>query len=156
MYIVNRGRLQVVADNGRTVLATLKAGSYFGEISILNMGTAGALPVFSSKFRNEFTIRMNAVVKINSFLFQPFVVVARQPANSFGPLRRLQRLVCPLEKRYVGRPQGIPGRPSPTGSHRRQAVGKVQKGSARKRYFFFFSFYGLTSLMGRVEITMRR
>lgn len=41
MYIVNRGRLQVVADNGRNVLATLKAGSYFGEISILNMGTAG-------------------------------------------------------------------------------------------------------------------
>lgn len=41
MYIVNRGRLQVVADNGKTVLATLKAGSYFGEISILNMGTAG-------------------------------------------------------------------------------------------------------------------
>ncbi|VEN45137.1 unnamed protein product, partial [Callosobruchus maculatus] len=43
MYIVNRGRLQVVADNGRTVLATLKAGSYFGEISILNMGTAAAM-----------------------------------------------------------------------------------------------------------------
>lgn len=41
MYIVNRGRLQVVADNSKTVLATLKAGSYFGEISILNMGTAG-------------------------------------------------------------------------------------------------------------------
>jgi cyclic nucleotide gated channel alpha 3 len=41
MYIVNRGRLQVVADNGKTVLAILKAGSYFGEISILNMGTAG-------------------------------------------------------------------------------------------------------------------
>uniref|UniRef100_A0A336M3R6 CSON011683 protein n=1 Tax=Culicoides sonorensis TaxID=179676 RepID=A0A336M3R6_CULSO len=40
MYIVNRGRLQVVADNGKTVMASLKAGSYFGEISILNMGTA--------------------------------------------------------------------------------------------------------------------
>ncbi len=41
MYIVNRGRLQVVADNGKTVLATLRPGSYFGEISILNMGNAG-------------------------------------------------------------------------------------------------------------------
>ena len=33
--------LQVVDTDGKTVLATLKAGSYFGEISILNMGTAG-------------------------------------------------------------------------------------------------------------------
>lgn len=41
MYIVNRGRLQVVTDNGKTVMASLKAGCYFGEISILNMGTAG-------------------------------------------------------------------------------------------------------------------
>ncbi|XP_014661484.1 PREDICTED: LOW QUALITY PROTEIN: cyclic nucleotide-gated cation channel alpha-3-like [Priapulus caudatus] len=41
MYIVNRGRVQVVANDGKSVLATLKAGSYFGEISILNMGTAG-------------------------------------------------------------------------------------------------------------------
>ena len=41
MYIVNRGRLEVVTDNGRAVLATLRPGSYFGEISILNMGGAG-------------------------------------------------------------------------------------------------------------------
>lgn len=41
MYIVNRGRLQVVADNGKTVMASLKAGCYFGEISILNMGELG-------------------------------------------------------------------------------------------------------------------
>ena len=33
--------LQVVDTEGKAVLATLKAGSYFGEISILNMGTAG-------------------------------------------------------------------------------------------------------------------
>ena len=41
MYIVSRGRLQVVADNAKTILATLRPGSYFGEISILNMGTTG-------------------------------------------------------------------------------------------------------------------
>ena len=39
--MVNRGRLHVVHEDGRSVLATLRPGSYFGEISILNMGTAG-------------------------------------------------------------------------------------------------------------------
>jgi cyclic nucleotide gated channel alpha 3 len=29
----------VISEDGKIVLATLKAGSYFGEISILNMGT---------------------------------------------------------------------------------------------------------------------
>lgn len=54
MYIVNRGRLQVVADNGKTVMASLKAGSYFGEISILNMGTAGkALGKYRSQAKNH-------------------------------------------------------------------------------------------------------
>lgn len=54
MYIVNRGRLQVVADNGKTVMASLKAGSYFGEISILNMGTAGkALGKYRSQANNH-------------------------------------------------------------------------------------------------------
>lgn len=41
MYVVSRGRLQVVGDNFKTVLATLRPGSYFGEISVLNMGNAG-------------------------------------------------------------------------------------------------------------------
>ena len=49
MYICTRGRLEVICDDaGKTVLATLKSGSYFGEISILNMGTAG----MSSKITN--------------------------------------------------------------------------------------------------------
>ena len=39
--------MEVVVDDGKTVLATLKAGSYFGEISILNMGTAGKQKILS-------------------------------------------------------------------------------------------------------------
>ncbi|XP_030766128.1 cyclic nucleotide-gated cation channel subunit A isoform X2 [Sitophilus oryzae] len=37
MYIVKRGRLQVVTDNGSAVLATLGAGSVFGEVSVLDI-----------------------------------------------------------------------------------------------------------------------
>ncbi|XP_062513620.1 cyclic nucleotide-gated olfactory channel-like [Corticium candelabrum] len=41
MFIVQSGKLQVVADDGVTELATLTAGCYFGEISILNLGGVG-------------------------------------------------------------------------------------------------------------------
>ncbi|XP_014676958.1 PREDICTED: cyclic nucleotide-gated olfactory channel-like [Priapulus caudatus] len=37
MYIVKRGKLSVVGDDGHTVFVTLGAGSVFGEVSILNI-----------------------------------------------------------------------------------------------------------------------
>ena len=37
MYIVKRGKLSVVADDGKTTFATLGEGTVFGEISILNI-----------------------------------------------------------------------------------------------------------------------
>ncbi|OXA51806.1 Cyclic nucleotide-gated cation channel subunit A [Folsomia candida] len=37
MYIVRRGAVSVVADDGKTIYVTLKSGSVFGEISLLNI-----------------------------------------------------------------------------------------------------------------------
>ncbi|VDK80857.1 unnamed protein product [Dibothriocephalus latus] len=45
MYIVKRGKISVVGDDGKTVFVTLGEGSVFGEISILNI--AGKLIVQS-------------------------------------------------------------------------------------------------------------
>ena len=37
MYIIKRGRLNVVSDDGTQIFVTLEEGSVFGEISILNI-----------------------------------------------------------------------------------------------------------------------
>lgn len=37
MYIIQKGSLQVVSDDGQKVFVTLKEGAFFGEISILNI-----------------------------------------------------------------------------------------------------------------------
>lgn len=37
LFIVNKGSLNVVSDDGSKVFVTLKAGSFFGELSILNI-----------------------------------------------------------------------------------------------------------------------
>ncbi|VDK76794.1 unnamed protein product [Gongylonema pulchrum] len=37
MYIVRKGQLEVVSDDGSKVFVTLKEGSVFGELSILDI-----------------------------------------------------------------------------------------------------------------------
>lgn len=47
LYIIKNGNLTVIADDEQTILATLGAGSVFGEISLLNI---------AGKFANNHTI----------------------------------------------------------------------------------------------------
>ncbi|XP_057668362.1 cyclic nucleotide-gated channel rod photoreceptor subunit alpha isoform X1 [Diorhabda carinulata] len=111
MYIVNRGRLQVVADNGRTVLATLKAGSYFGEISILNMGTAG------KHLGNRRTASVRSVGYSDLFVLSKkdmWDVLKEYPAARVRleaiAVKRLEKYKrAPLEKAAMGRSQSTPG-----------------------------------------------
>ncbi|XP_048269959.1 cyclic nucleotide-gated cation channel alpha-3 isoform X13 [Bombus terrestris] len=124
MYIVNRGRLQVVADNGKTVLATLKAGSYFGEISILNMRTAGKECVgvqikrsHRRVFRNRRTASVRSVGYSDLFVLSKkdmWDVLKEYPAARIRleaiAVKRLEKYKrAPLEKAAMGRCQSTPG-----------------------------------------------
>ncbi|XP_033179011.1 cyclic nucleotide-gated cation channel alpha-3-like isoform X8 [Bombus impatiens] len=120
MYIVNRGRLQVVADNGKTVLATLKAGSYFGEISILNMRTAVGVQIKRSHkrvFRNRRTASVRSVGYSDLFVLSKkdmWDVLKEYPAARIRleaiAVKRLEKYKrAPLEKAAMGRCQSTPG-----------------------------------------------
>ncbi|XP_063702551.1 cyclic nucleotide-gated cation channel alpha-3 [Culicoides brevitarsis] len=110
MYIVNRGRLQVVADNGKTVMASLKAGSYFGEISILNMGTAG------KALGNRRTASVRSVGYSDLFVLSKkdmWDVLKEYPAARVRleaiAVKRLEKYKkAPLEKVAMGRCQSTP------------------------------------------------
>ncbi|XP_075235492.1 uncharacterized protein LOC142332762 [Lycorma delicatula] len=115
MYIVNRGRLQVVADNGRTVLATLKAGSYFGEISILNMGTAGkklgnrrTASVRSVGYSDLFVLSKNdmwdvlkeypaARIRLEAIAVKRLEKYKRAPLEKAFYYQRVEKIDCPFE-----------------------------------------------------------
>ncbi|XP_053601496.1 cyclic nucleotide-gated cation channel alpha-3 isoform X5 [Plodia interpunctella] len=111
MYIVNRGKLQVVGDNGKTVLATLKAGSYFGEISILNMGTAG------KQLEVELHASVRSVGYSDLFVLSKkdmWDVLKEYPAARVRleaiAVKRLEKYKkAPLEKVAMGRCQSTPG-----------------------------------------------
>ncbi|XP_049698559.1 cyclic nucleotide-gated cation channel alpha-3 isoform X7 [Helicoverpa armigera] len=117
MYIVNRGKLQVVGDNGKTVLATLKAGSYFGEISILNMGTAGKQLEEILLCGNRRTASVRSVGYSDLFVLSKkdmWDVLKEYPAARVRleaiAVKRLEKYKkAPLEKVAMGRCQSTPG-----------------------------------------------
>jgi hypothetical protein len=51
LYIIKKGKLSVVADDGKTVFANLGEGIVFGEISILNI--SGREVASTCRFRSE-------------------------------------------------------------------------------------------------------
>merc|ERR1719225_1504985 len=107
MYICTRGRLQVVDTDGKTVLATLKGGSYFGEISILNMGTAG----------NRRTASVRSVGYSDLFVLSKkdmWDVLKDYPAARVRleaiAVKRLEKYKkAPLEKAALPRSESTPG-----------------------------------------------
>ncbi|ODM96610.1 Cyclic nucleotide-gated cation channel alpha-3 [Orchesella cincta] len=107
MYIVNRGRLQVVADDGKTVLATLKPGSYFGEISILNMGTAGNRRTASVRSVGYSDLFVLSKTDMWDVLKEYPAARVRLEAIAVKRLEKYKR--APLEKAALGRSNSTPG-----------------------------------------------
>ncbi|XP_013773572.1 cyclic nucleotide-gated channel rod photoreceptor subunit alpha-like [Limulus polyphemus] len=135
MYIVNRGRLQVVTDSGKTVLASLRAGSYFGEISILNMGTAG----------NRRTASVRSVGYSDLFCLYKkdmWDVLKDYPAARIRleaiAVKRLEKYrKGPLRKIAVGRSRSTPGLVE---SHGKLPVEEIQMA---QRAAYFLSDYDI-------------
>ncbi|XP_021376567.1 cyclic nucleotide-gated channel rod photoreceptor subunit alpha-like [Mizuhopecten yessoensis] len=107
MYIVNRGKLHVVGDNGKSVLATLKPGSYFGEISILNMGTSGnrrTASVRSVGYSDLFRLSKEDMWDVLKEYPQ-----ARVKLESIAVKRLEKTKQSPIEKASMSRSKSTPG-----------------------------------------------
>ena len=90
LYIIKRGKLTVVSDDGSTVFATLAEGVVFGEISILNI--AGACYLYLHK------LNYNASVLLRCRLW-----VQTSKVRSLGQMDDWTAAIC------AARPAAIAG-----------------------------------------------
>lgn len=94
MYIVKRGRLSVVADDGITVFATLGAGSVFGEVSVLDIpgnktGNRRTANVRSLGKQGHFIHQTSAAKTNSNFIRRLFGFILLGETWSVGNARRL-------------------------------------------------------------------
>lgn len=73
---MNRGKLRVLGDDG-TTLAHLTGGSYFGEISLLNLGSEGnrrTANVLSVGYSDLFCLSRKDIAEVSA---QPSALILR-------------------------------------------------------------------------------
>lgn len=58
MYIVKKGRLSVVSEDGQTVFANLTDGAVFGELSVLNIQGKELTIIIIIKFKFVYQIKI--------------------------------------------------------------------------------------------------
>ncbi len=138
MYICARGRLEVVVDDGKTVLATLKAGKNLQSKKCKQKPQVNPLclqGLILAKY--PFWTWGQQVNNINLLVNQfpeSWHFVSRQPANCQCQVCWLFGPVCSEQERHVGCIKRLPSSQSPSGSNSGEETGEIQEGSPGKRW----------------------
>merc|ERR1712203_1322084 len=116
MYIIKRGKLDVVADDGKTVFVTLADGAVFGEVSILNIPGNKTANVRSVGYSDLFSLnkddlwealseypeaKKNLLEKGRQMLMKDNLIdeekAKQEEAAQENLLQKIDRLDCTLE-----------------------------------------------------------
>ena len=91
MYIVNRGKLEVLEEDSVTVKAVLTSGSYFGEISILDLG--------GTHHRRTANVRSVGYSDLLCLSQQDLIMVLKNYPKTLENLRRAGKTILEEEKK---------------------------------------------------------